>query len=427
MLGSLLAAVGTAQYLEAVIPVGNEPMDVLWNPASNKVYTANFEDGTVSVISGTTNQVIATIRVANGATFLCYNSVENKVYCTSNDPDWLNVIDGAGDTLIRKVRMRGIPLRMAYNRLMNKLYVVCCDDNAIRVYDGSADTLVAVVPFGINWPMTLLWHPLSNRVFVTTYCDATADTVFVIDCVTDRVVSRPAAGNVPFALVWNPVNNLVYAGTRWTVYVLSADGDSVVATIPGCGYALHSLCHVPYPNKLYAGDFNGEGVALVDCNTQSVYDTIYGVGQVYDICCDTLHGKVYIAGMMGVFVFEARTDRLIKSFNIGRNQLAWNSMNSRVYVTDDLANKVFVLRDTTTGVTEDRSVSVRRPRATATAMRGRFEVRGEGPSVLLDAQGRRVAILSPGRNDVPEMGAGVYFLCEQDGGSGCVTKVILAK
>ena len=72
LLSCLFLATGRSQYLEAVVPVGAVPTDVLWNPTSNKVYTANNQSGSVTVISGTSNQVLATVAVADYPVSLCW-------------------------------------------------------------------------------------------------------------------------------------------------------------------------------------------------------------------------------------------------------------------------------------------------------------------------------------------------------------------
>jgi DNA-binding beta-propeller fold protein YncE len=369
------------------------------------------------------NQVIATIDVADYPVVLSWNSVNNRVYCTSGESDRIAVIDGVGDTLIRSVRVRGFPMRMAYNALMNKLYVLCIDDNMVRVYDGSADTLIAEVWFESNTPYSLLWHPGSNRVFCTTNCDA-EDTVFVIDCFSDQVAHRLPVGQDQCVSVWNPANNLVYTTASREVYALSAGGDSVVAAIPGCGYALWSACHVPFPNKLYVGDINHEGVALIDCNTQSVYDTILGGQQVHDILCDTLHGRVYVVGSWDVYVYDARTDTFIKSIHAGNGWevLAWNSTNSRVYVADDAANAVYVIRDTSVGIGESGLVILCPRRATARIVTGTLSWTGGTPAELMDLCGRVVAVLRPGSNDLSRLSPGVYVTREE--GSREHTRVV---
>jgi len=391
-------------------------MSILWNPTSRKAYTANNLDNTVSVIDGTSNQVVATIGVANEPDVLCWNAVHNKVYCASPFTNWVSVIDGAGDTLIRKVRVRGSPCSMEYSPTSDKLYVVSFDDNIIRVYDGASDTLLTEIGTGSGSPLALFWHPSLNRVFCPV-----SDSLLVIDCVTDQVVSRLRVGEGLRGCVWNPTSGLVYAAGSWNVYALSTDGDSVLATIGGCGRTTwpRSVCHVPTRNKLYVGDFDLLGVALVDCNTQSVYDTVLGGKQINDLLYDSLHGKVYAVGNRddwNIYIFDAHSDTLVKTIHAADNYewLAWNPTNSRVYVLDEVANAVFVIRDTAVGVEESPKPQASNSKPAATV------VRGLPPgAVVFDAMGRRV--VNPR--------GGVYFVRSGPSAAGrqpsAVTKVII--
>jgi len=348
LLGCLLVRAGRGQFLESVIPVGDTPSDVLWNPVNNKVYTANSQGGTVTVIDGATNQVLATVPVADDPTFLCHNSVNNKIYCTSPESNWLSVIDGIGDSLIRKVRVRGGPTRMVFNATMDKLYIVCIDDRMVRVYDGLADTLVAEVWFGdLNVPYTALWHPASNRVFCTTDSDAEIDTVFVIDCASDEIAERRPTGSGPYALCWSPANNLVYVGTGCGIMVLAADGHSVLDTVPA--YA-GDMCFAPYPNKIYS--VTSGMTYVINCDSQTLSESLpYGS---YCVVCDTTRGRVYGAGRYATRVFDARADTWITTISTGQSpqHIRWNSTNSRVYIADAMDDAVYVIRDTTTGVAE---------------------------------------------------------------------------
>ena len=330
--------------METVIPVGSTPLDVAWNPASNKVYTANSQGGSVTVIDGATNQVLATVPVADDPTFLCYNSVDNKVYCTTGDPDWLYVMDGVGDTVIKRVRMRGYPTLMTYNATMNKLYVLCYDDQMVRVYDGAADSLVSEVPLGSN-PGTLLWHPVTNRVFCSLYG---TDSVFTIDCTADQVTERLAVGRHPYPMCWNPMNGFVYVDSDGGIRVLTANGDSVVDVIAADALC---MCFVPYPDKLYAIANRTE---VIDCATQVVTDSLAYEGNA--VVCDTIRGKVYSAATYPgqCYVFDAKTDTLLTAISLGTSPQAicWNRTNSRVYIADAMDGAVYVIRDTTTGVAE---------------------------------------------------------------------------
>jgi len=395
------------------------PEDVLWNPASNKVYTANHADGTVTIIDGATNLVRATVAVADDPNRLCWNSVGNKVYCISHDPDWLSVIDGAGDTLLRRVRMRGCAMRTVYNELMNKLYVVCFDDCMVRVYDGGNEALVAEVSFGdLNSPYTLLWHPGSNRVFCTTSCGPQTDTVFVVDCVSDEIVERRPAGSYPYAMCRAPTNGLVYVGTRNGILVLSADGGAVLDTIPA--YAA-DMCFVPCPNKIYAVT---HWTVVIDCDRNVVIESLPFRGN--EVLCDTVHRKVYSASVnvSRLYIYDGQADSLLTTIQLPFSSdpsLAWNSTNSRVYIPGE--GVVYVIRDTSTAVAEPVADAGRSTRRLATICRGRLWLEGDGPASLLNPTGRQVMRLEPGDNDLRGLRAGVYFVVYK--GSYYATKVIL--
>ncbi len=237
------ARVSRGQYLEAIVPTGDTPVELVWSRVWNKVYCSNSQDASVTVISGATNEVLTTIPVFDYPGFLCLNADESKLYCTGGEnDDQLAVIDAVADTVLKVLTIPYRPGHMVMNTSMNKLYISCNDDPVYRitVLDAGADTVLRHVP--ARDVGRLLWHPTTNRVF-----SCGADTIRVIDCVTDQVVERTQGGGT----VWcrSPVNDLVYLGARHSVGVLTPTGDSVVAILPG--YA-GSLSAAPFPNKMFA-------------------------------------------------------------------------------------------------------------------------------------------------------------------------------
>jgi DNA-binding beta-propeller fold protein YncE len=399
----LVAEVGQAQFLECTVPVGPGPLNVLWNPMSNKVYVSHPEAGLISIIDGASNVVIGTVLIPTGGYELCWNSVENKVYCTPSDPDWLVVIDGVGDTLLRKVRMRGIPAQMAYNATMNKLYVARMEDHMVSVYDGRADTLVAEVWLGAgNTPFTLMWHPVSNRLLCATW--GNADSVLVINCNVDVVVERLDVGNNPYAMCRNRANDLQYVCADGGIRVLTAAGDSILDIIAADA---GDMCFAPYPNKIYAVTTNQTYV--IDCEQQAVTDSLPYVG--YATVCDTVHGKVYNAARPNVFVLDARGDSLLTTIPVGSSPeaICWNRTNSRVYIAD-YSGQLYVIRDTSVALAEPAPGATMRGSQAATIARGILTMDGAGPAVLLDMAGRLRMSLHAGDNDVSMLARGVYFL-----------------
>lgn len=100
-LALVLGAAGPAyaQTVVATIPVGAGPSSVAVNPRTNRIYVANRDSDTVSVIDGATNTVVSTIPVEGGPTGVAVNAKTNRVYVT-NGNDYVSVIDGATNAVV---------------------------------------------------------------------------------------------------------------------------------------------------------------------------------------------------------------------------------------------------------------------------------------------------------------------------------------
>ncbi len=395
--GLMWMGAGQAQYLEAIVPCGVSPLEVIWVPTVNKVYVANSQDASITVISGSSNEVIATIPVADYTGGFAWNPNGNKLYAMSGEGGLLQVIDCTSDQVIRTLPLMGYPANPVVNISMNKLYVASLDDPIYRilVLDADPDTVLRTIAvLGVG---PLLWNPATNRVF-----SSGADSIRVIDCATDVISSRLPGGGTKWC--YNPANDLVYLAGAHSVAAISPDGDSVIATIPGFA---NYIAAIPYPNKLYIGGAGG-GTRVVDCGgSHVVTDTIHGIAG--PMLCETVRGRVYFAGS-AASVVDARADTLIKTIPLGRSPEVpcWNRTNSRVYIPDFMDNVVYVIRDTSTAVGEppgDAALS-RWPGATVT--RCAFFWPRHERGALLDMCGRVVARLRPGHNDLRALAPGVY-------------------
>jgi YVTN family beta-propeller protein len=401
-------SIGVSQYLEATIPTGDSPTDVLWNPVSNKVYVANSQSDNVTIINGASNQVIATVDVQEYPSGFAWNSVMNKVYCVSGDNERVTVIDGAGDTVIKTFRTAARANGIAFNSTLNKLYIACNEDPVYRVtvIDAGPDTVMKYI--GIHDVWALLWHPVTNRVFCTM--GAYDSMISVIDCVTDEVVATPRIpGGVGSGCV-NPRNDLVYlAGYHW-VWVLSPAGDSLVTAVAAWG----NVCFVPFPNKLYV--LGGGWAQVVDCATNTVVDSIHTAGA--NLLCDTVRGKVYATDQNrdDVFILDARADTLIKTIPLGRypSNLCWNQTNSRVYIVDLMDDVVYVIRDTASSIAEG-GTGVSIAGATRTIAGRSLRYADPGGAMLVDVSGRSVVALRLGDNDLGHLPWGVYVVRDAAG------------
>ena len=78
------------------IEVGKNPVDVAVDPEANRVYVANLEPGSISVIDSSTYEVVANITegVINPSA-IAVDPIENRVYVANLEPGSISVIDSS--------------------------------------------------------------------------------------------------------------------------------------------------------------------------------------------------------------------------------------------------------------------------------------------------------------------------------------------
>jgi YVTN family beta-propeller protein len=77
---------------QRIVPVGRGPIAVAVNPSTNKIYVANYDQNTISVINGTTNNIIAAISVGDSPNDVAVNPSTNKIYVVNQMDNTMSVI-----------------------------------------------------------------------------------------------------------------------------------------------------------------------------------------------------------------------------------------------------------------------------------------------------------------------------------------------
>src|SRR5689334_11253548 len=83
-----------AESVVTAIRVGNGPGGIAINPATGKLYVANSQDNTVSVIDSSTNQVVGKpIPVGDNPVGIAFNPATGKLYVSNFYDHTVSVID----------------------------------------------------------------------------------------------------------------------------------------------------------------------------------------------------------------------------------------------------------------------------------------------------------------------------------------------
>ncbi len=262
---ALLLALGqplsAAPSPEAAIPVGSGPWGVGANPATNRVYVANQDANTVSVIDGATDTVIDTVNVGSSPACVGVNPATNRIYVANYLGNSVSVIDGATNAVVKTIPVGSDPNGVAVNPATNRIYVANYNDNNVSVIDGATNTVVNTITVGA-YPYFAEANPITNQIYVT---NEGANSVSVIDGATDTVVAAIPVGASPHGLAVNPTTNRIWVANSSsdTISIIDGAANTVIDTAVA-GDKPYDIDVIPATNRYYVTNENGNTVSVMD-------------------------------------------------------------------------------------------------------------------------------------------------------------------
>jgi DNA-binding beta-propeller fold protein YncE len=225
----------------------------------------------------------------------------------------------------------------------------------VTVIDCATNQILDTIYAG--YPYKLAWNSQTNKL----YCLADGELT-VIDCATSQVdttVSVPPSD----ALLWTPRQNKLYLSNSHTGpdALVAVDGATyrIIRSYSNAGY-LSGMTWNAYSDRLYAANAGGEFMLEIDCQSDSVKaeKPLRGGGPVL---WDSLSDKIYCACDQSsydhdhVAVFDCALDTVTQYIPAGPYMLdlAWDPVEDRIYVANEMASSITVIRDRL-GTTESK-------------------------------------------------------------------------
>jgi YVTN family beta-propeller protein len=380
-----------AQVVIATVPVGNGPWIVAVNPVTDKIYVANSNDNTISVIDGATNNTTS-VNVGVYPYAVAVNAVTNKIYVANkcgndpscNSPGTVTVIDGATNNTTT-VNVGVFPYAVAVNPVTNQIYVVnhcgndpsCHSPGTVTVIDGAtlSTTNVAV---GYT-PKAVAVNEVTNKIYVANRCGNdpschSPGTVTVIDGATNNTstVNVGVYPNGANAVAVDSVTNQIYVSNNCgndltcsspgTVTVI--DGATNNTTTVNVGFYPYGVAVNAVTNKIYVANASGNDptgnspatVTVIDGATNNT--TTVNVGfYPYGVAVNAVTNEIYVINLCGndptcnsaatVSVLNGVTNSVVPvavgDTGSTRVLLAVNATTDRIYVPNSEDGTVSVI------------------------------------------------------------------------------------
>jgi YVTN family beta-propeller protein len=327
-----------------VVTAGQDPFCIRSGPPG-KVYGANVEDSTVSVIS---SGGVKTITTGRGPCDLSYDPVNNKIYCANYYAGTVSIIDATADSVLVQIRAGRNPRYLCYNPTGNSTCVASYRTTDIQAIGGASDAVEHVIPLGPCSPDALCYNPVGNRL----YClDAPNDLLFIVDAESSRTLEPVKTGSSPGRLVLSPSGGKAYftAGSG-AVSIFDCIQESIIGSVT-TGSWTRLLC-LNEAGDVYVAVRNG--VAVIDGSGDTIRavmampnNTSFSAG-----CYDRTDGKVYVGyafvDSAVVNVIDVRYDSVVATIRIrdGRGYqqaLCWEESHDKLYASCTESDSVVVI------------------------------------------------------------------------------------
>lgn len=299
-LASIVPINANPDAVTARIRVGDNPWGVTVDTKTNRVYVANEESNTVSVIDGLTNSVIANVTGLTSPYHLDVNPTTNRVYVTSSQSNFVSVIDGSTNDITARIDL-GAPVSVvcrtdlpcpsiAVNPSTNRIYVADPIKNLIYVIDGETDTIASEIKVD-GGPASISIDTNVNRMYVA---NSFANTVSVIDSSSNTVIASVTRNRSPTATSVNTNTHRIYFSEVGRVFVIDGFNNNVVGTIAVSGGYLNGISVNPNTNRVYVADYFSDFVSLIDGSTDMVVGNANVGANPREISVNPNTNKIYV-------------------------------------------------------------------------------------------------------------------------------------
>ncbi len=245
----------TLAVKDSISLADNPPYGIGINNKTQKLYTTNTRNNSVSVIDLKTNKVLATIKPSferSHTREVVADEVNNKVYVSDvggGSKIW--VIDGKTDKLEKVIENTGKSTTgMVVDAEKGKLYYTNMGTNNICVLDLKSHAVVDSFSTGGESSINLVLDKKTQKLFVA---NQKSNNVTVVDLKTKQVVKTIEAGKGALGIALDPVKRRVYTANRQdgTITAINADTYEVVSTLKTEGTFPNTITIDPKTGSLY--------------------------------------------------------------------------------------------------------------------------------------------------------------------------------
>lgn len=266
--------------IKATTTIGSSPSGIAVSPDGTRLYVANRDSGTVSVVNATNNTVVSTVKVVSSPSAVAVDSTGARVYIAGDRA--VSVLDTATNTVVATVGVTSSPSALALSADGTRLYVANGGSGGISVIDTATNQQIdanrSIFSKNISvgsWPSAIALSADGSRLYVA---NRNSGSISVINTATNQridanrsIFSRDIkVGSRPSSAAVSPDGSHIYVTNYGSnsVSLINTATNTVVATL-AVGAQPRSIVLAPNDNVAYIGHTDNK-ITILDTSTKTV-------------------------------------------------------------------------------------------------------------------------------------------------------------
>jgi len=189
------------------------------------------------------------------------------------------------------ISVGSFPDAIAYNPINNCIYVCNSGDNTVSVITCLTNAVISIINVGTT-PTDIAYSSLNNCMYC---CNYGSDSISVIDC-SSNLITNTINVLTPYGICYNSINNSMYVPNQGGnfIYIINCVNNSFI-TIPSSGFFYNTgdIAFDPDNNFMYICNFGSDNISVLNCNTNNIITTIPAISNPKSIAYNSVNKSMY--------------------------------------------------------------------------------------------------------------------------------------
>ena len=326
------------------VGVGTSPRALAFDSEGQRVFVANLDSASVSIIELDNNNMVTNVGVGLSPLALAFDSEGQRVFVANGNSASVSIIELDNNNMVTNVGVGTTPRALAFDSEGQRVFVANSFSNSVSIIELDNNNMVTNVGVGTT-PTALAFDSEGQRVFVANINSA---SVSIIELDNNNMVTNVGVGLSPLALAFDSEGQRVFVANSLSnsVSIIELDNNNMVTNV-GLGLSPRALAFDSEGQRVFTANSVSASVSIIELDNNNMVTNV-GVGlSPRALAFDSEGQRVFTANSVSasVSIIELDNNNMVTNVDVGLSPraLAFDSEGQRVFTANFFSASVSII------------------------------------------------------------------------------------